>query len=375
MSTDYISADNQHDTQFFHLYFFRRMKNDFTKKLLRWNREQNFRLMPWKNERDPYRIWISEIILQQTRVEQGIAYYKKFVDSFPTITALAEAPEMEVFKLWEGLGYYTRCRNLIATARKLVLEYHGTFPTSYTEILSLPGIGPYTAAAIASFAFQLPYAVVDGNVERVLARYFGISTPIGSTAGKKIYNSLAAELLDKKNPGPYNQAIMDFGATVCKPRNPLCTVCNQAKDCQAFKKSWTYDLPRKRLQSLRKERQFFYFIIRDRHSRFWIRERTEDDIWQNLYEFILVETGQFIPHHLIHEIPYFIEHFGNKGFGIKSISPSFRQKLTHQSITGCFVHLDRTLAEFPGYRPVSGTQLQSFPFPKLITDYLKSHPL
>ena len=302
MSAGYISIDNQHDTQNLNWNFLGTMKNDFTKKLLRWNREQNFRSMPWKNETDAYRIWISEIILQQTRVEQGMGYYQKFIAIFPTIDRLAAASEKEIFKLWEGLGYYTRCRNLIATAKKVALEYRGSFPSSYDEILSLPGIGPYTAAAIASFAFRQPYAVVDGNVERVLARYFGISTPIGSAAGKKLYHSLAMELLDKKNPGSYNQAIMDFGATICKPRNPLCSGCIHSKSCQAFQKNWTNELPRKRLPSPRKERQFYYFIASDRKDRFWIRERTEKDIWQNLFEFILVETGQLIPHHQIPEM-------------------------------------------------------------------------
>src|ERR1700682_6066119 len=163
------------------------MQIDFTKKLLEWKRQQNKRSLPWKGESDPYRIWLSEIILQQTRVEQGLAYYKKFIAGFPTITALANGTEKEIFKYWEGLGYYNRCRNLIATAKKIAFEYKGNFPSTYSEILALPGIGPYTASAIASFAFDLPYAVVDGNVERVLSRYFGISTPAGSAAGKKLY--------------------------------------------------------------------------------------------------------------------------------------------------------------------------------------------
>src|SRR5580765_3578327 len=196
------------------------MQIDFKKKLLRWNKEHNFRSMPWKNERDPYRIWLSEIILQQTRVEQGIGYYEKFISAFPTIRHLAIAREKEIFKYWEGLGYYTRCRNLIATAKKIVHEYKGQFPSSYDDIRALPGIGPYTAAAIASFAYGLPYPVVDGNVERVFSRYFGIDASTGTAAGKKLYQSIAIELLDKRNPATYNQAIMDFGATICKPRNP-----------------------------------------------------------------------------------------------------------------------------------------------------------
>jgi A/G-specific adenine glycosylase len=328
--------------------------------------------MPWKNETDAYRIWLSEIILQQTRVEQGLAYYKKFILRFPTIVALAEAPEKEIFKLWEGLGYYTRCRNLIATAKKVTLEFHGSFPATYIEILSLPGIGPYTAAAIASFAFQLPYAVVDGNVERVLARYFGISTPIGSVAGKKLYSALATELLDKKSPGPYNQAIMDFGATVCKPRSPLCSSCVQAKNCQAFQRGWVNDLPKKQVQLPRRERWFYYFILKDRRNKYWIRERLENDIWQNLFEFVLLETGQLMPQKHLPKTPFFIEHFGNKGLQIKSVSPIFNQKLTHQSITGCFVHLDRPLAEFSGYQSVTRKQLISFPFPKMIAEYLRN---
>lgn len=350
------------------------MKIDFTKKLLQWNREQNFRSMPWKNETDAYRIWLSEIILQQTRVEQGLAYYKKFIVRFPTITALAEASEKEIFKCWEGLGYYTRCRNLIATSKKIASEYQGRFPSTYKEILSLPGIGPYTAAAIASFAFHLPHAVVDGNVERVLARYFGINTPTGSAAAKKLYSTLAMELLDKKNPGSYNQAIMDFGATVCKPRNPLCSTCVLSINCEAFLKGWTDDLPRKLLRLPRKERWFYYFILGDGKNRIWIRERKENDIWQNLFEFALLETGQKIPQDKIGKNPFFLKQFRNRGMGIKFISPIFNQKLTHQSITACFVHLDRALEQFPGYQSVSRRKLFSYPFPKLIADYLRNYP-
>ena len=351
------------------------MKIDFTKKLLFWNREKNFRSMPWKNETDAYRIWLSEIILQQTRVEQGLAYYKKFIVHFPTLASLAAASEKEIFKCWEGLGYYTRCRNLIATAKKVISDYHGSFPSTYDEIMSLPGIGPYTAAAIASFAFRLPYAVVDGNVERVLARYFGIDTPTGSSAGKKLYSTLAMELLDKENPGSYNQAIMDFGATVCKPRNPVCTGCVQAKRCQAFQNGWTNELPRKLLRQPRKERWFYYFIVGKSRNSFWIRERKESDIWQNLFEFALLETGKLIPHQKLQQNPFYEEHFASKGLRIKSISSEFNQKLTHQSVTGCFIHLDGVLKELPGYQSVPRNQLFSFPFPKLIGDYLKNYPL
>ncbi len=226
-----------------------------------WHRNQNRRSMPWKGEPDPYRIWLSEIILQQTRVEQGTAYYEKFILGFPTIRELALAPEKEVFKYWEGLGYYSRCRNLIATAKKIIEEYNGRFPSSYSEILALPGVGPYTAAAIASFAFSLPFAVVDGNVERVLSRYFGISTPTQSAAGKKLYNAIASDLLDKDHPALYNQAIMDFGATVCKPRNPLCDQCVHSENCQAFQHRWVNKLPIKKSVAPPRKKRWYYIIL------------------------------------------------------------------------------------------------------------------
>ena len=219
------------------------MKLFFTKKLLRWNKKYNRREMPWKGEKDPYKIWLSEIILQQTRVEQGWNYYLKFINTFPSVQQLAHASDTKIFKLWEGLGYYSRCKNLIATAKIIDKEYNGEFPDSYEKILSLPGIGPYTAAAIASFAFNLPYAVVDGNVLRVLTRIGGIKTPADSTKGKTLLNKLALELLDKKQPGLYNQAIMDFGAVVCKPKIPACHDCIMQKNCNAYQLELVAELP------------------------------------------------------------------------------------------------------------------------------------
>jgi A/G-specific adenine glycosylase len=199
----------------------------FTEKLLDWNNNNNKRSMPWKGEKDPYKIWLSEIILQQTRVEQGLSYYQSFITNFPTVYDLAKAPDEKVFKLWEGLGYYSRCKNLIASAKFIVNDLNGKFPDTFETIVALKGVGPYTASAIASFAFNQPYAVVDGNVQRVLSRYFGISTPVDTSAGKKLYQHLAESLLDINVAGLYNQAIMDFGAIICKPQNPLCTQCPQ----------------------------------------------------------------------------------------------------------------------------------------------------
>jgi A/G-specific adenine glycosylase len=347
------------------------MQIDFTKKLLSWNRDHNKRSMPWKGESNPYRIWLSEIILQQTRVGQGTAYYEKFITGFPGIMDLANAPEKEIFKYWEGLGYYNRCRNLIATARKIAVEYNGHFPTTYPEILALPGIGPYTAAAIASFAYSLPYAVVDGNVERVLARYFGISTPVGSAAGKKLYTAIAGNLLDTKDPAAFNQAIMDFGATICKPQNPLCTNCVQAKNCQAFLHGWTSKLPLKTAALARKKRWLYYFIVEAGKDKIWIRERTGKDIWQNLYEFVLWESGKIIPQDKILQSSFFKGNFGKRGFQIQHISPAYTQTLSHQSIVGRFIHLNKPLAELAGYQPIPRKKLREFPFPKFISDYIK----
>jgi A/G-specific adenine glycosylase len=350
------------------------MEMDFTKKLLAWNRLHNKRSMPWKGESDPYKIWLSEIILQQTRVEQGIGYYKKFISVYPSIDDLAKAPEKEVLKYWEGLGYYSRCRNLIITAKRIVNLYGGRFPSTYTEILGLPGIGTYTASAIASFAFGLPYAVVDGNVERVLARYFGISTPIGTPGGKKIFPIIANELLFKKDPGVFNQAIMDFGATICKPQQPLCTSCVQSKNCQAYKKAWTDRLPVKLKAPEKKPRWMYYFIIKAGKNKIWIRERTGNDIWKNLYEFILYETGKLIPQNRICKLPFLKEQFGNQGFKIEYISSIYYQKLTHQSITSRFILIDKPVHKINGYQAVSLDRLKEFPFPKLIADYIKILP-
>ena len=210
------------------------MRSPFTQLLLNWNEYENHRPMPWKGEKDPYKIWLSEVILQQTRVEQGWAYYEKFLKNFPTIFQLAAAKDEKVFKLWEGLGYYNRCKNLLFTARYIVKEFKGKFPISYEGLLLLKGVGPYTASAIASFAYNLPHAVVDGNVFRVFSRFYGIATAIDTKEGVEIFNKIAAENLSITQAGIYNQALMDFGATVCKPTAAQCPSCVMRKKCMAF---------------------------------------------------------------------------------------------------------------------------------------------
>ncbi len=346
-------------------------KPPFTTLLLKWHKGENNRIMPWKGEKNPYRIWLSEVILQQTRVEQGRSYYEKFVETFPTIHDLANAPEQKVFKLWEGLGYYSRCRNLIATAKRIDTEYKGEFPSTYEEILGLKGIGPYTAAAISSFAFRLPHAVVDGNVTRVLARYFGNATPIDTTAGKRLFTELAATLLDKEQPDIYNQAIMDFGATVCLPRSPLCANCVQNAGCQAYLKGLTTRLPAKEKTIQRRFRWFYYFIVEIPGEKVYIRRRTEKDIWEGLYEFALWETDQPVDGDLL-QSDFSRQLFGKEALTIKFISRIYRQELSHQTIQGQFitVSLKKALPALKDWLLVDRQQLADYPFPKFINAWL-----
>ena len=265
---------------------------DFTQKIINWYLV-NKRDLPWRNTKDPYHIWISEIILQQTRVEQGRPYYEKYVTQYPNIVDLANAPEDAVMKLWQGLGYYSRARNMHATA-KMVKELHkGIFPDTYQEILQLKGIGEYTAAAISSFSYNLPHAVVDGNVYRVLSRFFGIDTPIDSTIGKKKFQETATAILDTNNPGLHNQAMMEFGAMLCKPQNPLCAECPVNTACYALQHKCVDALPVKSKRVKPRDRHFNYLYITYQDG-FFIRKRTGKDIWTDLYDFPLIESEQGI---------------------------------------------------------------------------------
>lgn len=293
--------------------------------------------MPWKGEKDPYKIWLSEIILQQTRVEQGLKYYERFVSAFPNVHQLANASEQIVYKYWEGLGYYTRCKNLIATAQDISKNLQGKFPGTYEEIKKLKGIGPYTAAAIASFAFNEERAVVDGNVFRVLARIFGIEEAIDTMEGKKIFSALASQLLDKKNPALYNQAIMDFGAIVCKPV-PTCDQCPFKKKCNAFLNDKVFSLPAKSKKVLIKKRWFNYVLL-EYKEKLAVRQRHEKDIWHNLFEFLLVESPkEFGEQEIVKEVKKKKWVTAN-GYEIEYVSPVFKQQLSHQLIKGRFTKL------------------------------------
>jgi A/G-specific adenine glycosylase len=349
-------------------------KTAFTKGLLLWNSEQNTRQMPWKGEKDPYRIWISEIILQQTRVEQGLAYYNNFIRTFPTVQQLAKAPDEKVFKCWEGLGYYSRCRNLLATARLIVKDYKGRFPDTYEEILALKGVGPYTAAAISSFAFQLPHAVVDGNVFRVLSRFFGIDTATDSTAGKKLFTELAQDLLERRQPGIYNQAIMDFGAVICKPAAPLCSTCSLQKKCVAFQQNKVDALPVKQKKTAVRERWFNYFVLicKDEVA---VQQRTQKDIWQDLYEFPLLETDRATRPATLLKQDAFKKWLDNAIVTRSENVVKEKQLLSHQRIHGQFIclELDRKPAAIKKWQWVKKKKLAAFSFPGLINQYLSEH--
>ncbi|MGY8943774.1 MAG: A/G-specific adenine glycosylase, partial [Flavobacteriales bacterium] len=259
----------------------------FSNTLIYWYLQNN-RELPWRKSKNPYFIWLSEIMLQQTRVAQGLAYYLKFTTSFPTVFDLAKADESTVLKMWQGLGYYSRARNLHFSAKQISKELNGVFPSTYEEIIKLKGIGDYTASAISSICFNEPTAVVDGNVYRVLSRYFGINTPTNSTLGIKEFKTLAQTLIDTSQPGTYNQALMDFGALHCKPQNPLCETCPFSDSCVAFEKKLTKELPVKEKKIKVRKRYFNFLVIKTDAHKTILTERKGKGIWQGLYQFPLI---------------------------------------------------------------------------------------
>ncbi|MDD4922255.1 MAG: A/G-specific adenine glycosylase [Bacteroidales bacterium] len=251
----------------------------------------NKRDLPWRKSSDPYQIWLSEIILQQTRVEQGLPYFESILARFPNVKTLSEAPIDDLLKLWQGLGYYSRARNMHEAAKQVMNEFGGVFPSNYQALLTLKGIGEYTASAVASIAYKIPKAVVDGNVFRVLSRLFALDTPINTTEGKKLFLRIAEELLDQKHPDIHNQAMMEFGAIQCTPANPDCPGCPCSAFCMAYATGKTQDLPVKLAKAKKQERYFHYFFFTDGQST-WLQQRVQKDIWQGLWEFPLVESDR-----------------------------------------------------------------------------------
>ncbi|MEL7585677.1 MAG: A/G-specific adenine glycosylase [Prolixibacteraceae bacterium] len=295
--------------------------------------------LPWRETKDPYAVWLSEIILQQTRVDQGLSYYLRFLEKYPTVAALAKANEDDILKLWQGLGYYSRARNLHATARMVTDTYGGAFPSGYDELIRLKGIGEYTAAAIASISFNQPHAVVDGNVYRFLSRLYGISTPIDTPRGKKEFSLLANTLIDRKNPGEYNQAVMEFGALCCTPKKPGCSSCIFSNRCVALQTAMTDQYPVKAGKQKIRLRFFNYLLISD-HDHIFIRKRIENDIWKNLYEFPLIETD-VKPDPLILE-KEMIRSLGQQTITVSHISRWQKQILSHQYIYYRFIYIQLT---------------------------------
>ncbi|MDR1517844.1 MAG: A/G-specific adenine glycosylase [Dysgonamonadaceae bacterium] len=348
-------------------------KNYPISRLLRQWYSLNKRELPWRETTEPYKIWVSEIILQQTRVNQGTDYYLRFIARFPDAASLAAAPETDVLRLWQGLGYYSRARNLHAAAKQIEEKFSGKFPTSHGDILSLRGIGEYTAAAIASIAYNQPYAVVDGNVYRVLSRLFAIDTPINSGGGKKLFAETAQAILDPQHAAAHNQAIMDLGAVVCTPKQPKCDTCPLQTACLAHEKKETEKFPVKTTRTSIKNRYFHYFHI-IYNSDTWICERRGKDIWENLYEFPLIETE--IPMDLtgLQKTEAFQELFSKVANPVFSLPYQTKHLLSHRNIYASIYHvtLSDKGAELP--RPhlkIPENRLSEYPVSQLLHKYLE----
>lgn len=340
----------------------------FSKALLPWYREHQ-RPLPWRQNADPFHIWLSEVILQQTRVDQGMAYWYRFTERYPDVESLAKAPEEEVLRLWQGLGYYSRARNLRMAAQQIVELHDGRFPPSYPALKALKGVGEYTAAAIGSIAFGLPEPVVDGNVYRVLARVFGITTPIDSTAGKKEFRELAAKLMDKSQPGDHNQALMELGALVCTPKSPRCGDCPLARRCLALRTESIGDLPVKAKRSSVRERYFIYLHITDNQG-LYLRKRLGKDIWQGLFELPLIESTRALKGDRLAEV--IRREFGS-GWTIGKRHGPIKHVLSHQVIHAHFweVKRPRTFKAPKDWIMVPPEELDRYALPRLIDRYLR----
>lgn len=347
----------------------------FASKIIEWY-QKNQRDLPWRDTKDAYKIWLSEIILQQTRVKQGLPYYQKFVETYPKVEDLAKAEESEVLRIWQGLGYYSRARNLHFTAKYISKELAGKFPNNYKDLLKLKGVGKYTASAIASFAFDEKVAVLDGNVYRVLARIFGIESDIAENKSEKEFLALAQSLIQNAEPALYNQAIMEFGAMQCSPQKPNCMFCPLQTNCVAFAQNKQKDLPKKSKKNKIKKRYFQYLIF-DFDQKILLESRTQKDIWQGLYQFFLYEgknSFENIETILVHHFEKVLDYLH-----IHHESEILTQKLTHQHINVKFVHITiqnkKVLTQeiFKNFRLYDLSEIQNLAKPILLAKYLENH--
>ena len=340
----------------------------FSQKILIWYAE-NKRDLPWRRTRNPYKIWLSEIILQQTRVVQGTPYYLKFIEHFPTVYDLAEADEEQILKLWQGLGYYSRGRNLHTTAKMIVNEYDGKFPDNYKELLKLKGIGDYTASAIASICFNEAQPVVDGNVYRVLSRYYGISKPINSTEGVKYFKKLATKVMNSESIRDYNQGIMEFGAIQCAPKKPNCLLCPLNNGCVALQKNKLTELPVKIKKTKVRNRYFNYLVIIDRDNKTQLQQRKGKGIWQNLWEFPLLESKKKITLEKVKQQLLKVVNIHGDYEVLQHTTDVIVHKLSHQHLYTRFwiVKTDTKLEEALTFR-----ELENYPVPVLIADFISA---
>lgn len=348
----------------------------FSSKIIHWYQE-NGRSLPWRGIDNPYYIWLSEIILQQTRIEQGRDYYDRFIHEYPSVCDLAAASEEQILKSWQGLGYYSRARNLHEAARTIMEKYHGNFPNTYSEIRNLKGIGPYTAAAIASFAFKLPYPVIDGNVYRLITRLYGIYTPVPSTTAYNEIEQLLKGLIDKERPDSFNQAVMDFGSIMCRPTNPSCLECPFQNECVALHDDKVALLPVKAASVKVRTRYFYYLDMvwhdkKEQHS--WMQRRGSGDIWQGLYEFPLIESeAPWNEKELqTNTTDYFAKYFTTPP-STTTVSNTITHKLTHQTIEARFVYAffeSKPIANPENTIQIKQSDLKTLPVSRLIDRYL-----
>ncbi|WP_177763240.1 A/G-specific adenine glycosylase [Flavobacterium sp. I3-2] len=337
----------------------------FSKNLIDWYLN-NKRDLPWRNTTNPYHIWLSEIILQQTRVNQGLPYFNAFVLKFPTVNDLADATEDDVLKLWQGLGYYSRARNLHATAKFINANLNGIFPKQYKELIKLKGIGPYTAAAIASFAYKEQVAVVDGNVFRVISRYFGIYDDISTAKTRTVFQDLSNDLITEVAPDLYNQAIMDFGAIQCTPKNPVCLNCIFQESCYAFRNKKTDELPIKLSKTKVSNRFFNFLIYKDKSDYTRIEQRTEKDIWQNLYQFPLIETSENTTLEVMKSLIY------DSYTTVSKINTTeIIHKLSHQKLHINYWEIE--VEEILNENKILVEDLNTFAFPIVLSNFIKMH--